>query len=47
MIYGIMSTAALYHISHIAVAKAIGAEKHVGILTKHLDEIERSVGMRE
>ena len=34
-------------ISHIAVGKAIGAEKHVGILTKHLDEIERSVGMRE
>ena len=34
-------------ISHIAVGKAIGAEKHVEILTKHLNEIERSVGMRE
>lgn len=34
-------------LSHIAVGKAIGAEKHVEILTKHLNDIERSVGMRE
>ncbi len=34
-------------ISHILVGKAIGAERHVEILTNHLHEIERSVGMHE
>ena len=34
-------------ISHIAVGKALGAEKHVVILTEKLNEIERLNGMRE
>jgi len=34
-------------ISHIAVAKALGAAKHVEILTRHLDGIERITGMRQ
>jgi hypothetical protein len=33
-------------ISHIAVGKALGATKHVDILTEHLDEINREIGMR-
>jgi len=34
-------------ISHIAVAKALGAKKHVEILTSNLNEIERAAGIRE
>lgn len=34
-------------ISHIAVAKALGAREHVEILTKHLDKFERNAGMRK
>ncbi len=35
------------YISHIVIGKAFGANNHVEILTKHLNEIERSVGIRE
>jgi hypothetical protein len=34
-------------ISHIAVAKALGAEKHVEILNKHLVRFEKNAGMRK
>ena len=33
-------------VSHIAVAKALGARKHIEILTKHLDRFERNAGIR-
>jgi hypothetical protein len=35
------------YISHLAVAKALGAEKHVEILTKHLGRFEQNAGMRK
>ena len=34
-------------ISHIAVAKALGAKKHVEILNKHLVRFEQNAGMRQ
>jgi hypothetical protein len=34
-------------LSHIAVAKALGAEKHVEILNKHLVRFEQNAGMRQ
>ena len=33
-------------LSHIAVAKALGAEKHVEVLNKHLVRFEKNAGMR-
>ena len=34
------------YLSHIAVAKALGAVKHVEILNKHLVQFEQNAGMR-
>jgi hypothetical protein len=34
-------------ISHVAVAKALGAKGHVEILTKHLNKFEQNAGMRK
>ena len=34
-------------VSHIVVAKALGAKEHVDILIKQLDRIERNAGMRK
>ena len=34
-------------ISHIAVAKALGAETHVTILNRHLDRFERNAGIQK
>lgn len=34
-------------VSHIAVAKALGAKEHVEILIKQLNKIERNAGMRK
>jgi hypothetical protein len=35
------------YISHIAVAKALGAEKHVEILNRHLIRFEQNAGVRQ